>query len=168
MYVHNAIMRSPRYIVGNIQQVHVHACLNPHKYRAESSLERLPQELTPQAAGGWVFKNSNYFGRVGSLVAEPQGVSASSRPLARALHSRVLREFPRRVRIGFCETKDRNFKHRTNHAPSPPPTSLLLSICKLIQIGPGASSLSSPVPLGFATARLSVAVVDLDTHPSII
>jgi hypothetical protein len=30
-----------------IQQVHVHACLNPHKYRAEPSLERLPQELTP-------------------------------------------------------------------------------------------------------------------------
>ena len=40
--------------------------LNPLKYRAELSLERLPQELTPQAAGGWVLKNSNYFGRVGS------------------------------------------------------------------------------------------------------
>ena len=46
--------------------------LNPLKYRAELSLERLPQELTPQAAGGWVLKNSNYFGRVGSYSSDPQ------------------------------------------------------------------------------------------------
>ena len=65
--------------------------LNPtNSIEQNPSLSSFSNKLTPQAAGGWVSKKSNYFGRVGSEQLNNKECQFRLASWSSALHSSVL------------------------------------------------------------------------------